>query len=175
MGSRERDRLGTAVKFCISGLGLAALYVLFDFAVDFRPAQIRDSYRFDIRSLPEDRAGILRQDNLSILVIRRSAKTIARLQETDTRLQDPQSRHSDQPSFAANPLRSKYSEFFVSYALGTDIGCTLEVLEFELREICGSARYDFAGRALEGDREFQNLAIPDYNFSDDFSTLTIRP
>jgi len=175
LDSRKRDRLRTGVKYCLVGLGLAVLYVVLDFAVDFRPAQIRDSYRFEVRTLPEDQAGILRQDNLSILVIRRSAVTIARLQMTDARLQDPQSRHSNQPSFAANPLRSKYPEFFVSYALGTEFGCALEAVEFELREICGSARYDFAGRALVGDQQFQNLAIPDYNFSGDFSTLTIRP
>jgi ubiquinol-cytochrome c reductase iron-sulfur subunit len=148
---------------------------MIDFAIDLRPAKIQDSYRFEIESLPVDEASLLRRDNLSILVIRRSPETVADLRKTDAGLQDPQSRRSDQPPYAANALRSKQPEFFVSYALGTDFGCALEAVGSELKEICGSARYDFAGRALAGDRQFPNLVVPDYNFSDDFRYLTIRP
>ena len=90
-------------------------------------------------------------------------------------LQDPQSRRSTQPAYAGNPLRSKHPELFVSFAIGTDYGCALEAEGFELKEVCGEARYDFAGRALAGERQFRNLAIPDYNFSADFTSLTVRP
>jgi len=175
LGLSKRDLLGTAVKYCLVGLGLAVFYVLSDFAVDLRPAKIQDSYLFEIESLPVDEATILRRDNLSILVIRRSPETIAGLHKIEAGLQDPRSRQSNQPPFAANALRSKYPDFFVSYAVGTDLGCGLEVAGFELGEICGTARYDFAGRAFAGDRQFPNLAIPDYNFSEDFRYLTVRP
>jgi hypothetical protein len=156
-------------------LVLLVLYVLLDFAIDIRPSGVQDSYRFEIGPLSEDQPRILRRDNLSILVLRRSAGTVARLRKATEGLQDPESRRSSQPDYAANPLRSRRPELFVSYAIGTDFGCGLEIAVSTLKEICGSARYDFAGRALAGDRQFPNLVVPDYNFSDDFRYLTIRP
>lgn len=151
------------------------MYVLLDFMIDLRPSTIQSSYRFKIAELEPDEVRILRQNNLSILVIRRSAATMAALMQTAAPLQDPDSRYSHQPDDAANPLRSRHAEYFVSYAIGTDLGCSLTVLESGLRESCSGARYDFAGRALEGVNKFQNLSIPDYNFADNFSTLTINP
>ena len=154
---------------------LAVLYVLFDFIVDVRPPRVQDSYRFEVGELLLDRPRILRQDNLSILVIRRSDETLARLRQATQKLQDPGSRYSHQPDFAEIPLRSKYPGLFVSYAIGTNLGCLLEVTEEGLGEVCSGATYDYAGRALQAGNEFQNLAIPDYTFSDDFTILTIRP
>ncbi len=149
--------------------------MLLDFAIDIRPATIQSSYRFNVGALAPDEVRILRQDNLSILVIRRSAATLAALMRADESLQDPQSRYSHQPDDIDNPLRSRHAEYFVSYAVGTDLGCPLKVLETGLREGCSSARYDFAGRALEGANKFQNLSIPDYNFDNNFSVLTVYP
>jgi hypothetical protein len=91
-------------------------------------------------------------------------------------LQDPESKQSRQPEFAMNRLRARHVDYFVSYALGTDFGCTLKQVEaFILGEVCGEARYDFAGRAINSTNQFQNLTIPDYNFSHDFKSLIIRP
>ncbi|MCP4332083.1 MAG: hypothetical protein GY785_05465 [Gammaproteobacteria bacterium] len=146
------------------------MYALLDFMIDLRPSTfdlrpstIQSSYRFKIGGLEADEVRILRQDNPSILVIRRSAATIAVLMQTGELLQDPDSRYSHQPDDADNPLRSRHAEYFVSYAVG-NLGCALTVLGSGLREGCGSARYDFAGRAFEGANKFQNLSIPDYNY-----------
>jgi len=173
--SSARNRLRISLRYLSAIAGLAVLYVLLDFTIDLRPPGIQDSYRFEVGELGEDGIRILRRDNLSILVIRRSAATVARLLQSRNSLQDPSSRRSSQPEYATNPLRSRVPEYFVAYAIGTDFGCALEIAATEIREICGSARYDFAGRALAGDRRFRNLAIPDYNFSDDYHRLTVRP
>jgi len=154
---------------------LAIGYVLLDFSVDLRPPNVYDSYRFNIGDLSEDQPIWLKQDNLTILVIRRSQKTLNALALTDG-LQDPESRQSHQPGFATNVLRARDKHYFVSYGLGTDLGCPLKVVNAnQLGEICGPARYDYSGRAIIGKNQFQNLSIPDYNFSHDFKTLTIRP
>jgi hypothetical protein len=153
----------------------AVVYVLLDFAIDIRPPAIHSSYRFSIDPLEPDQARILRQDNLSILVIRRSAASINALEQPVELLQDGASRFSHQPDYARNPLRSRHPQYFVSYATGTDLGCGLEVIDSGLREICGSARYDFAGRALGGANKFPNLSIPDYTFTNNFSSLTVYP
>jgi len=171
----KREQLKTLFKGLSAVLGLAILYVLVDFAIDIRPPRVQDSYHFKINSLTPDVPLFLRQDNLVIVVIARSAASVAGLQRSAANLQDPASRLSHQPAFATNALRSRQAEYFVSYAIGTHLGCVLEAFERSLGEICSNARYDFAGRALQGENKFQNLAVPNYNFSNDFSTLTIRP
>ena len=156
-------------------LGLAVLYVLVDFAIDIRPPGVQSSYHFKLESLAPDVPVFLRQDNLVVVVIARSAATIAGLRQASANLQDPGSSRSHQPAFATNELRSRHAGYFVAYAIGTHLGCVLEAFERGLRETCSNAGYDYAGRALQGENKFQNLAIPNYNFSNDFSTLTIRP
>ncbi len=155
--------------------GLAITAVLFDFAFDLRPAGIADVYRFELPELPYDQPRILRSGNLAVVVIRRSPRTIARLEREAAALADPGSRGSRQPEAARNPLRSLHAAYFVAYATGTDFGCELVVDGERLREVCGSASWDFAGRAPPDERGFHNLTIPDYHFSANFKRLVIRP
>lgn len=156
-------------------LALAVLYVLVDFAIDIRPPAVQSSYHFSLGPLTPDEPVFLRQDNLVVVIIARSAATIAGLRRESANLQDAGSRLSHQPAFATNELRSRQAGYFVAYAIGTHLGCVLEAFERGLRETCSNAAYDYAGRALQGENKFQNLVIPNYNFSNDFSTLTIRP
>ncbi len=155
--------------------GAAILFVLVDYMVDLRPAAIDASYEFRVPDLEADKPLIMRQGNLAIVVIKRSPNLIEALRGATGRLQDPGSRNSRQPDYAANGLRSKDPEYFVAYAIGTDLGCLLQVEQDSLGETCGPARYDFAGRSYKDERDYRNLPIPDYNFSDNFQTLTIRP
>ncbi len=175
MAARNRGRLERLVKYFGLAFAFAVVYVMLDFAIDFRPAGVQTSYFFSLDGIELDRPSILRQDNLSIVVIRRSPEMRARLDRSTAGLQDARSRDSVQPDYARNPLRSRIPEWFVGYAIGTDFGCPLEVRAQTLREVCGDAAWDFAGRALESGRPFRNLPIPDYNFAGDFSSLTIRP
>ena len=173
--SAARARIERALKYLAVLLGTAILYVLFDYLIDFRPASVQSSYRFGLRAIELDKPVFLRQDNLVIVVVKRSAATVSGLVNSRDRLQDPESRRSTQPEFARNPLRSRHPEYFVAYAIGTDFGCPLELDGKTLKELCGPAQYDFAGRAITGEKEFRNLPIPNYNFSDDFTKLTIKP
>ena len=120
---------------------------------------------------------LLRQDNLTILLIKRSEATIqSLLASSQHSLQDPASEHSSQPSYAVNYLRSSDSKYFVSYGIGTHLACPLDIKGLGLiEEVCSDAQYDFAGRAISSKNRFQNLSIPDYNFSEDYKILTIRP
>ena len=156
---------------------LAVLYVVLDYSIDFRPSGVYSSYEFQLDDLSEDQPVWLQQDNLTILLIKRSDKTIQSLLDGSRhRLQDEGSAGSSQPSFAANRLRSSDSRFFVSYGFGTHLGCPLVLKSSGLvGEVCSDAQYDFAGRAIASKNRFQNLSIPDYNFSEDYKTLTIRP
>ena len=160
----------------LSALTLVTIgYILLDFSIDFRPPGVHSSYQFSIGVIVEDQPQWLQQDNLTILLIKRSNATIQALRD-EKGLQDPASNNSIQPELARNALRSSTPAYFVSYANGSDLGCIVELKsEALLGEVCGEAKYDFAGRAITGKNRFQNLAIPDYNFSDNFRTLIIRP
>ena len=175
MGEPGRKRLEQLFRYFVIVFATALVYVLLDFAIDLRPPTVQDSYQFRLPRLEFDSPEILRRDNLAILVIRRSAQTRKNLSAATDGLQDAASARSRQPAYARNPLRSRDPEYFVAYALGTDYGCPLVVEAGRLRESCGSAAYDFAGRALIAESRFQNLPIPDYTFDPEHTRLTVRP
>ncbi len=164
-----------ATRYLLGLLGLALIFVLADFTIDLKPSAVHSSYRFPLNKIPLDQPIWLRQDNLTVLLIRRSNQVIEDLKKPGNDLQDADSNSSRQPDYAKNGLRSRDEQYFVAYGLGTDLGCSLEEgIEYTLRESCGSARYDYAGRAIYGGNRFQNLRIPDYTFNHDFSILTIN-
>jgi hypothetical protein len=176
MALTKRALLSRLIKYLISISVLALIFVLMDFSIDIRPKNIQASYHFTISgsAIAFDNPVWLQQDNLSILLIKRSTNLRHQLSNTKNNVQDIESNLSRQPSYAKNALRSRDEVYFVSYGFGTDLTCPLELGENQtLKEICGAASYDFAGRALSGNNQFQNLSIPDYNFNHDFSLLTI--
>ena len=172
----NRLALLRATKYLLALLILALLFVLADFTFDTRPPDIHSSYRFTLTQSSLDQPVWLRQDNLTILLIRRSKQVIEDLRKNRKNLQDPNSDSSRQPDYAKNSLRSSNQQYFVAYGLGTDLGCPLEAgKEYTLKESCGAANYDYAGRAISGKTRFLNLRIPDYTFNHDFSILTVNP
>ena len=175
MALNNRLVLLRATRYLLGLLGLALLFVLADFTIDLRPSAVHSSYRFPLTQIPLDQPVWLRQDNLTVLLIRRSNQVIEDLKKPGYDLQDVDSNSSRQPDYAKNSVRSRNGQYFIAYGLGTDLGCPLVAgTENTLQEACGTARYDFAGRAIVGKNQFLNLAIPDYNFSRDFSVLTIN-
>ncbi len=156
-------------------LAAAVLFVLIDFAVDVRPPAVQSSYRFQLPELPLDEPVILRQDNLQLVVIRRSPALLQQLRAAENDLQDAESKRSRQPAGVDPRHRAHHAAYFVAYAIGTDFGCPLLIESDSLRESCGKARYDFAGRALRAETRFPNLSIPDYNLGPERKILTVFP
>ena len=175
MAADGRKRLERLFRYFVFATAIGLAYVLLDYAIDVRPPGVQDSYRFELPPLDFDSPVTLRRDNLAILVIRRSAQLRDSLAATTDGLQDAASARSRQPDFARNPLRSRHPEYFVAFAIGTDLGCPLVVAAATIHESCSAASYDFAGRALTGETRFPNLSIPDYNFDAEFGRLTVRP
>jgi hypothetical protein len=176
MALTKRALLLRLTKYLIGITVFGLVFVLVDFSIDFRPKNVHESYHFSLKTtdFPYDTPIWLRQDNLQILLIKRSVNLRNQLSQKNQNLQDADSHSSRQPGYAKNTLRSKEALYFVSYAIGTDLSCLLELKEKQiLKEICSEASYDFAGRAFSGRNQFQNLTIPDYNFNGDFSLLTI--
>jgi len=109
-----------------------------------------------------------------IYVVRRTPDMVARIAGHDGELKDPESDHSDQPSYAKNPLRSRTAEFLVLVGTCTHLGC-LPKQRFAAGELypswpggffcpCHGSRFDLAGRVFEGSPASINLRVPPYSY-----------
>jgi ubiquinol-cytochrome c reductase iron-sulfur subunit len=111
-----------------------------------------------------------------IYVVHRTAEMLATLGNHQALLKDPESTESEQPSYAANPLRSRRGEFLVLIGTCTHLGC-LPKAHFEPHDPeigaywpggwlcpCHGSRFDLAGRVFEGSPASVNLRVPPYAF-----------
>ena len=80
-GPAQRARLQRLFRYFAWTIAAAVVYVLLDFSIDLKPSAVHSSYRFTVPVMDADDVRVLRQDNLSILVIRRSDATRQRLEQ----------------------------------------------------------------------------------------------
>jgi ubiquinol-cytochrome c reductase iron-sulfur subunit len=119
-----------------------------------------------------------------IYIFKRSPEMVASLPAHDGRLKDPQSKESDQPSYARNERRSRRVDIAVLIATCTHLGC-LPKQRFEPGDAvlgtdwpggflcpCHGSRFDMAGRVFNGSPASTNLRIPPYSFTGE-NTLVI--
>jgi ubiquinol-cytochrome c reductase iron-sulfur subunit len=118
-----------------------------------------------------------------IYIFKRSPETVEKLAAHDAQLKDPKSADSDQPTYAANPMRSVRAEVAVLIATCTHLGC-LPKQHFEPGDAelgadwpggflcpCHGSRFDLAGRVFNGSPASVNLRIPPYSFPNDNTLL----
>ena len=176
----NRVRLRVILKL-LSLLGLFAMtYVLFASFLTTQPDEKDfETLRIDASAQLPGKMSLYNWNGRPVLILRRSPAQIATLRQDTPGLLDPTSAKSEQPSFAAEPFRSRVPEWFVAIALGTDLSCGIVWLP-ESREIfaglpwaggfadsCNGFRYDLAGRVYSGQRARRNLPIPHYSSSTD--------
>jgi len=170
---QRRNNLRVAVKLFFFVLLLFILYTFTDYTFNSGAPIVNQSYRFELPDLQLDKPVILRQKNFSIVVIRRSEKTLSQLKLVSPGLLDSGSAQSNQPKFALNWHRSLQKIYFIAIAIGTDYGCPIKIENQYLRESCSDAFYDYSGRALKASRSYRNLTVPEYRFADDYNSVTI--
>ena len=132
------------------------MFVLFDFANTNQQRVKAESIRVPLPALQTDQVYFVKFDNRQLVLMRYSSI----LQQ------------------ALFPLESVTDapQYLVAYALGTYLGCPLEVVDEQyLKESCSSASYDFAGKPLDNNQNFTALAVPVYNFCHDYSCITLHP
>jgi ubiquinol-cytochrome c reductase iron-sulfur subunit len=118
-----------------------------------------------------------------IYIFKRSPATVEKLAAHDAQLKDPKSAESDQPSYAANAMRSVRPDVAVLIATCTHLGC-LPKQHFEPGDAelgadwpggflcpCHGSRFDLAGRVFNGSPASVNLRIPPYTFPNDNTLL----
>lgn len=113
--------------------------------------------RIPLPPLVDDRAYFVRFDQRQLVVMRYSSERQLKLFS------------------ASSASRPDTPQFLLAYALGTYLGCPLEVLDGQyLKESCSTALYDFAGRPALDNQNFTALMVPVYTFCPDYSCINLR-
>ncbi len=135
--------------------------------------------KFDISKLVPGQQAILQWQGKPIWVLRRTPEMLTRLKNTGLleRLRDPNSNvKSQQPGYITKIDRATRSEYFVTIALCTHLGCIPnfrpELAPDDLGSEwlggyfcpCHGSKFDFAGRVFKGVPAPTNLVIPPYQY-----------
>ena len=118
-----------------------------------------------------------------VWVIRRTPEMLEALKAVTPQLSDPQSKASDQPSYARNEYRSLKPDVMVMEGVCTHLGCSPQLKSAEAKgEMggdwrggfycpCHGSKFDYAGRVFRGAPAPTNLKVPPYTFLADNTLL----
>lgn len=117
-----------------------------------------------------------------IYVVRRTAETLADLEETRPLLSDPDSTEEQQPAYVSGNARSieGHEEYLVVIGLCTHLGCAPTFRpEVGAEDLggeewlggffcpCHGSKFDLSGRVFRGVPAPSNLEVPPYRFESD--------
>ena len=112
-----------------------------------------------------------------VWVLRRTKEMLESLKAVVPNLTDPDSKHSEQPSYAKNEYRSLKPEYMVMEGVCTHLGCSPQLKSIEARAEmgadwvggfycpCHGSKFDYAGRVFRGAPAPVNLRVPPYNYA----------
>ena len=114
-----------------------------------------------------------------IFIVKRTAESLAALNQDPERLTDPDSNEPEQPAYAQNEYRSRKPELLVLVGLCPHLFCS-PTPHIELRPQsfdsdwrggffcpCHGSRFDFAVRVYSGSPSSRNMLVPPHTFESD--------
>lgn len=113
-----------------------------------------------------------------VWVLRRTKQMLDSLKSNVARLQDPESKASEQPSYAKNEYRSANPEFMVMEGVCTHLGCSPQLRPADAKAEmgadweggfycpCHGSKFDYAGRVFKGAPAPTNLRVPPYTLTE---------
>lgn len=114
-----------------------------------------------------------------IFIVKRTAESLAALNQDPERLTDPDSNEPEQPAYAQNEYRSRKPELLVLVGLCPHLFCS-PTPHIELRPQsfdsdwrggffcpCHGSRFDLAGRVYSGSPSSRNMLVPPHTFESD--------
>ncbi len=170
-----RLRLRVATKILLLCGVLLFGYVLLSMFFSSGPSTTQyTAFKVDIQDLVQGQSKTLLWQERPIIVYHRSDAEQAQLRQLNDSLADPNSKRSIQPDWATGPDRSRDPAWFVAIAVGSDMGCPIELLKASdalfkgepwlggFVDTCRKSRYDLAGRVYDEQQAQKNLIVPDY-------------
>ena len=179
-------KLRVAMKSMIAFAFAVVVFVFFSaFLSDDGEEGTLPGYRVAVGDMTPGETRMLNWDGRAVLVHRRTAGEIARLEANAARgaLRDPESAESVQPEGMRGVFRSGSPEWFVAIGLGTDSGCPMSYLPPEgapfagapwpggFVDGCRGSRYDLAGRVYARQYADRNLVVPPHAVFEDGTLL----
>jgi ubiquinol-cytochrome c reductase iron-sulfur subunit len=111
-----------------------------------------------------------------VWIVRRTPEMLKDVKADDDRVADPESKRSQQPSYAKNEYRSLKPEYLVLIGICTHLGCSpVDRLQPEPQPFdpewnggfycpCHGSLFDLAGRVYKNKPAPDNLVVPPYKF-----------
>ncbi len=172
----RRLKLRVAIKLMVLFAFLIFLYVaLSSLGSGTDEAAAVPTKKVDISQFSAGDAEFLIWEGRPVVVYRRFDHEISALEQPNFFLADPESKKSKQPADMNTVHRSADKAWFVAIALGTDLGCSIELLPASSElyqgqpwgggfvDTCRKSRFDFAGRVYRSEYSGRNLVIPPYS------------
>ena len=118
-----------------------------------------------------------------VWVLKRTKEMLDSLKAVSGRLQDPDSKYSEQPSYAKNEFRSQKPELMIMEGVCTHLGCSPQIKMAEAKAEmgadwpggfycpCHGSKFDFAGRVFKGAPAPTNLKVPPYTFTSEVALV----
>ena len=173
---RRRWVVATSV---VGGAGLVATAA--PFVASFSPSErargLGAPVEFNVQTMRSNELKTIEWRGKPVFVLRRSPEMLVSLTRHDDLLADPLSSRSEQPGYAANPVRSTRPEFLVLVGICTHLGCIPTFRpEPGAPDIgaawpggfycpCHGSKYDLSGRVFKSMPAPKNLAVPPYAFA----------
>jgi ubiquinol-cytochrome c reductase iron-sulfur subunit len=118
-----------------------------------------------------------------VIIVHRTPEMLATLKETIPELRDPDNHAPQQPPYCDNPYRSRKPEWLVMARVCTHLCCT-PLFEPNKGSVapgwlggfhcpCHGSLYDLSGRVFKNVPAPRNMAIPEYEFTDDHKAVKI--
>lgn len=114
-----------------------------------------------------------------VWIVRRTPEMLKTLEEDADRVADPESKRSQQPAYAKNPMRALKPDYLVVVGICTHLGCSpVDRLAPEPEPFasdwhggfycpCHGSLFDLAGRVYKNKPAPDNLPVPPYKFVGD--------
>ncbi len=166
------------------GVGFVAVPFLSSWMPSERAKNAGAPIEADVSRLEEGRMMTVEWQSKPVWIVRRSAETLASLEESTDQLRDPTSENVDQqPEYAQNMFRSIKPEFLVLVGICTHLGCSPtfrpDIAPADLGESwqggffcpCHSSKFDLAGRVFQGVPAPTNLVVPPHYYVTDTTII----
>ena len=183
----DKTRRNLIVATSVAG-GVAAAGAAVPFVASMWPSERAKAagapVEVDISRIAPGELAVFEWRGKPVWVIRRNKEMLDSLKAVANRLSDPESKASEQPTYAQNEYRSAKPDIMVMEGVCTHLGCSPQLKTTEARAEmgadwvggfycpCHGSKFDFAGRVFRGAPAPLNLAVPPYEFLSD-STLVI--
>jgi ubiquinol-cytochrome c reductase iron-sulfur subunit len=182
----DKTRRNLVIATSVVG-GAAAVGAAVPFVISMWPSERAKAagapVQAEIAAMAPGELKVIEWRGKPVWVLRRTKEMLDSLKVVAPRLQDPESKHSEQPSYAKNEYRSQKPELMVMEGVCTHLGCSPQIKMADAKAEmgadwpggfycpCHGSKFDFAGRVFKGAPAPTNLRVPPYTFTSEVALV----